>query len=172
MDIGEAFIGAGVNAAHVNSLLGPRSGPVGTAWATAIATPTTGHAPFMCVYEVGVPVHPPTLFVNKAQVANDRHGTLTWGAAQAGVAAGVTNYVNHTRWTDDRVLLFDGLPYHADELVVICAVWVNPEADDEELVFANNAAATEQALEVGSGYRPRPEAEGAAPSNPYFRTGD
>ena len=36
-----------------------------------------------------------TLFVNKATVdpANDKHARLTWGAAQAGVAAGVTNAV-------------------------------------------------------------------------------
>jgi len=36
---------------------------------------------------------PMTLFVNKATVdaANERHGRLTWGAAQAGVAAGVMN---------------------------------------------------------------------------------
>ena len=46
MQIGEAFVGKGVNAAHVNTILGAREGPVGTAWATALATPSAGHAPF------------------------------------------------------------------------------------------------------------------------------
>ena len=39
MQIGEGFAGDGVNAAHINTVLGPKDGPVGTAWATALATP-------------------------------------------------------------------------------------------------------------------------------------
>ena len=38
MFIGESFVGDGVNAAHINVVLGRRDGPVGTAWATALAT--------------------------------------------------------------------------------------------------------------------------------------
>ena len=41
----------------------------------------------------GLPVQPPTLFVNKAPIDSELHGTLTWGAAQAGVAAGVADAV-------------------------------------------------------------------------------
>ena len=37
--IGESFVGEGAEAAHVNTVLGGRDGPVGTAWATALATP-------------------------------------------------------------------------------------------------------------------------------------
>ena len=36
MLIGESFVGDGVNAAHINVVLGRRDGPVGTAWATAL----------------------------------------------------------------------------------------------------------------------------------------
>jgi len=93
VQIGEAFVGDGADAAHVNTILGERSGPVGTAWATALATPTAGHAPFVAVLQPGLPVQPFTLFVNKAAIAGDAHGTLTWGAAQAGVAAGVADAV-------------------------------------------------------------------------------
>src|SRR5256885_2123915 len=74
-------------------MLGDKGGPVGAAWATALATPRAGHAAFVVVAAPNVPVKPMTLFVNKATVesANERHGRLTWGAAQAGVAAGVTS---------------------------------------------------------------------------------
>ena len=37
MQIGEGFSGDGVNAAHINSMLGAKDGPVGVAWATALA---------------------------------------------------------------------------------------------------------------------------------------
>ncbi len=86
MFIGESYIGEGAEAAHVNTIFGERSGPVGVAWATALATPSAGHTPFVAVVIPGLPVKPMTLFVNKAPIAGDEHGTLTWGAAQAGVA--------------------------------------------------------------------------------------
>ena len=161
MEIGESFVGDGAEAAHVNTVLGRRDGPVGTAWATALATPSTGHAPFLCVLAPGVPVQPATLFVNKAAIAGDRHAALTWGAAQAGVAAGVRDYV--------------GAHHPAvDQLVLICAVWVDPAAADEELVYANNRTATFQAIHAGAKHLPRLADVLAAretPSNPYFRRG-
>ena len=161
--IGEGFSGAGVNAAHVNTVLGEKSGPVGAAWATALATPRAGHAAFVVVAAPNVPVKPSTLFVNKATVdaANERHARLTWGAAQAGVAAGVTNA--HRK----GVLRADD----ADELVLLVAVWVNPEADDEEAVYANNAEATLAALTAGRDDLPsvRTVLDVGEPRNPYFR---
>lgn len=41
-DSGAVLIGAGAEAAHINSVLGHRSGPAGTAWATALAQPSLG----------------------------------------------------------------------------------------------------------------------------------
>ena len=45
IEIGEGFHGDGANAAHINTVLGLREGPVGTAFATALAQPTPGHVP-------------------------------------------------------------------------------------------------------------------------------
>ena len=165
MKIGEGFVGNGANAAHINVVLGPRDGPVGTAWATALATPREGHVPFVAVAQPNIPVVPFTLFVNKAAIANDRHGELTWGAAQAGVAAGVG--LAHQAW------MFDGNPEYVDSLVLIVAVWVNPSADNEEAVFANNRDATFAALQQARDAGPdigQALAAMANPSNPYFRT--
>ena len=47
MYIGESFIGEGAEAAHINTVLGDRAGPVGVAWGTALATPRTGHTAFV-----------------------------------------------------------------------------------------------------------------------------
>jgi 5,6,7,8-tetrahydromethanopterin hydro-lyase len=173
MDLGESFVGEGTAAAHVNTVLGPRHGPVGAAWATALSTPTAGHAPFMCILQPGVPVQPPTLFVNKAAIAGDPHGRLTWGAAQAGVAIGVHEFVSAGQGSG--VVLSDGRTHELEGLVLICAVWVDPAATDEELVHLNNALATRQALEVGSGHRKWPDpvcldSGTVEPANPFFRT--
>ena len=134
--IGESFVGEGAEAAHINTVLGHRTGPVGTAWATALATPSAGHAPFVAVLQPGVPVKPLTLFVNKAAIVSDEHGTLTWGAAQAGVAGGVADAV-----AEGIITAPD-----AEDFVLIAAVWVNPAARDAELVYANNRAATKAAV--------------------------
>ncbi len=76
MQLGEAFVGSGTEAAHINTVLGERDGPVGTAWATALATPREGHVAFVVIAQPNVPVQPMTLFVNKATIANDAHATI------------------------------------------------------------------------------------------------
>jgi 5,6,7,8-tetrahydromethanopterin hydro-lyase len=164
MQIGEGFAGTGVDAAHVNTVLGAKDGPVGVAWTTALAMPRVGHAPFVVVVRPNIPVKPFTLFVNKSAIdseKNERHGRLTWGAAQAGVAAGVMAAAQQ------RVLRVDEL----ESLLLIAAVWVNPDASDEEAVYANNEAATLAALTAGHDSLPRAADVLAAgpPQNPLFR---
>lgn len=163
MQIGEAFVGAGAEAAHVNTVLGDRAGPVGTAWATALATPSSGHAPFVAVLQPGLPAVPPTLFVNKATIAGPDHARLTWGAAQAGVAGGVADALAAGTVDASEV----------DRLLLIAAVWVDPTAADDERLYANNREATARALAAGRAGTPTAadvEAERAAPWNPFFRS--
>jgi 5,6,7,8-tetrahydromethanopterin hydro-lyase len=146
----------------VNTVLGRRGGPVETAWATALATPRQGHVPFVVVLRPNMPVKPPTLFVNKADVRGDRHAALTWGAAQAGIARGVLDAVA------------DGVvpAGEVDELLLIAAVWVDWGAADEQEVYLANAEATMDALASSVEGRPAIEellALRSQPENPFFR---
>jgi len=116
----------------------------------------------MVVARPNMPVKPPTLFVNKAEIRGDAHGFLHWGAAQAAVARGVLESVA------------EGIvpPGDVDENVLIAAVWVDWAADDEEEVFSNNVEATRAALAAGAEGRPRLEellAVKSEPQNPFFR---
>jgi 5,6,7,8-tetrahydromethanopterin hydro-lyase len=161
MFIGESYIGTGAEAAHVNVVLGERSGPVGVAWATALATPSAGHTPFVAVVVPGLPAKPMTLFVNKAAIAGDEHGTLTWGAAQAGVAGGVADAVSEGILSEAD----------ADQNLIIAAVWVNPAARDADQVYANNRIATREALRAGVAGAPQLAEVLAArhrPFNPFY----
>ncbi len=161
MAIGESFVGEGADAAHINTVLGRRDGPVGTAWATALATPRQGHTPFVAVVRPGLPAKPMTLFVNKAPIASSAHGDLTWGAAQAGVAAGVADAV--------AAGVIDAAG--CDDLVLIAAVWVNPEAADAGLVYQNNREATLNALRGGAANTPQLGdviSASVQPFNPYY----
>jgi 5,6,7,8-tetrahydromethanopterin hydro-lyase len=143
-------------------VLGRKGGPVETAWATALATPREGHVPFVVILRPNLPVKPLTLFVNKASVEGDRHASLTWGAAQAGVAQGVLAAV-----ADEIIPAAE-----VDELLLIAAVWVDWAADDEEAVYENNLQGTRNAL--GSAAEGGPALEEllglqGEPQNPFFR---
>lgn len=161
VQIGEAFVGDGPNAAHVNTVLGPKGGPVETAWITALATPRRGHAAFVVAHQPSMAVKPSTLFVNKADIRGDRHAELTWGAAQAGVSRGIVAAVSAGVVPADAV----------GDLLLIAAVWVNWEADDAERVYEWNAEATRQALEAGAEGLPRIETllDAGPPLNAFFR---
>ncbi|MCU1543176.1 MAG: formaldehyde-activating enzyme [Microbacteriaceae bacterium] len=159
--IGESFVGEGVNAAHINTVFGDRDGPAGTAWATALASPSAGHVPFVAVLRPSLPVKPLTLFVTKAAPSGDEHGHHIWGPAQAGVAAGVADAVAEG-WIDASTV---------DNTVVIAAVWVNPGADDADTVYRNNRAATLTALRNGASGLPGLDEVLAAretPNNPFY----
>jgi 5,6,7,8-tetrahydromethanopterin hydro-lyase len=159
--IGEAFEGAGAEAAHINLILGPKN-ELGSAFALAAASPGPGHIPFQAVLKPNLPAKPATLFVAKAVLQGEQHELMTWGPAQAGVAAGIT----------EALLEGDLPPEAADDWVAIALVWVDPKAADAEAVYANNRAAARGAAvrAMRSGWPHREAlAEGVkSPSNPFF----
>ena len=80
---------------------------------------------------------------------------------QAGVAAGVTN-----------ALRKGILPEHdVDDVVLVAAVWVNPEADDEEQVYTNNAEAVLSALGAGHDALPSVRGDDHSPAGTWHATG-
>lgn len=136
MYIGEGFAGNGVNASHINIMIGPRNGVVGQAFSSSLASPSQGHCPFMVVIKPNVPAKPMTLYVNKAEISGELHGNATWGASQAAIAKAVT-----------EALLEGVLPAVAeDEWCIVTANWVNPGCNDIDEVYRNNYRACTQAI--------------------------
>ena len=138
--IGEGWSGEDPNGAHVNVVLARRGSATAAAAIGMFAHPTPGHAPVLvCVgrtqqeYE---PVWPPTLMMNKATALEERHQTITWGAAQLGIGQGVLDAVA------------DGLLEASGDLLVLVAVWIDPGAEDETAVREASRAATRKALDV------------------------
>jgi 5,6,7,8-tetrahydromethanopterin hydro-lyase len=138
--IGEGWSGEAPNGAHVNVVLARRGSATAAAAVSMFAHPSPGHTPVLvCVgptqaeYE---PVWPPTLMMNKATALEDRHQTMTWGAAQLGIGQGVLDAVA------------DGLLEATGDVLVLVAVWVDPTAHDETAVRKANRAATRKAIGV------------------------
>ena len=116
--IGEGWSGEAPNGSHVNVVLARRGSPTFAAAISMFAHPAPGHTPVLvCVGETPgdyEPVWPPTLMMNKGTATDDRHQTITWGAAQLGIAQGVLDAVA------------DGLLETSGDLIVLVAVWVDP----------------------------------------------
>src|SRR4249919_1042547 len=136
--IGEGWSGQAPNGSHVNVVLARRGSPTAAAAISMLAHPSRGHTPVLvCVgptqaeYE---PVWPPTLMMNKATALDERHQALTWGAAQLGIGQGVLDAVA------------DGLIEVTGDLLVLVAVWVDADADDETALRMASRTATRKAL--------------------------
>ncbi len=138
--IGEGWAGIAPNGSHVNVVLAERGSPTFAAAVSMLAQPSPGHTPVLvCVGETPQeyePIWPPTLMMNKATATDGRHQTLTWGAAQLGIAQGVLDAVA------------DGLLEVSGDVVVLVAVWVDPQASDETAVRHANRLATRKAIGV------------------------
>ena len=91
--IGEGWGGMSPDGCHVNIVLARRGSPTFASAIGMFTHPAPGHTPVLCCigpsqqeYE---PIWPPTLMMNKATALDDRHQTITWGAAQLGIGQGV-----------------------------------------------------------------------------------
>jgi formaldehyde-activating enzyme len=136
--IGQAWGGLGADGSHVNVVLARRGTASAAAIMTAFTSPAPGHTPVLvCVgpdqpsYEAVVP---PTIMVNKATATEERHQTITWGAAQLGIGQGVLDAVA------------DGLLAPDLDTIVLVAVWVDPAAQDETAVRDANREAVRRAI--------------------------
>jgi 5,6,7,8-tetrahydromethanopterin hydro-lyase len=136
--IGEAWSGQVPNGSHLNVVVARRGSPTAAAIAGVLGSPRPGHAPFLACLSPGTVVRPMTVVINKSTIEGGSElGRITWGAAQLGIAQGVLDAVA------------DGLigAGEASELVILAALWVDPDAHDETAVKRANRDAMRVALE-------------------------
>lgn len=135
--IGEAWSGEVPNGSHINLVLARRGSPTAAAAAAVLASPRPGHLPILaCLKGAGTPVRPATIVVNKVTIDGDGLARMTWGAAQLGIAQGVLDAVAEG--------LLDAV--EAADVIVLVAVWVDPDAHDETAVRTANREATRAAV--------------------------
>src|SRR5690606_33865109 len=68
MHIGEALAGDGNEIAHIDLMIGSKDGPVGTAFATALATQSEGHNNLLAVLTPNLAVKPATVMITKVTI--------------------------------------------------------------------------------------------------------
>jgi len=134
--IGEALMGEGTEVAHVDLLIGDKDGPVGTAFANGLSNLSVGHTPLLAVIRPNLPPKPHTLLVPKVTVKNLEQVGKIFGPAQAAVAKAVADAVEEGIVPKDKI----------DDWVIICSVFVHPQAKDYRRIYHYNYGATKLAL--------------------------
>jgi 5,6,7,8-tetrahydromethanopterin hydro-lyase len=134
--VGEALVGEGNEVAHIDLVIGEKEGPVGTAFATALATPTSGHTPLLAVIAPNLQPKPVTLIIPKVDIKNMKQATQMFGPAQEAVARAVADSVAEGVIPKDK----------AEDLCIICGVFIHPAAEDNKKIYENNYAATKLAI--------------------------
>ena len=81
------------------------------------------------VLRPNVPVRPATLFVNKAEIGEEPHGTISWGAGEAGIAEGIREAIKAGALADQDL----------DSLAMIVSIWIDWAATDEAAVLRTRA---------------------------------
>ncbi|MFB0569241.1 MAG: bifunctional 5,6,7,8-tetrahydromethanopterin hydro-lyase/3-hexulose-6-phosphate synthase, partial [Nitrososphaeria archaeon] len=134
--VGEALVGNSPEIAHIDLVIGDKSGPVGTAFAQGMTNVSRGHSPLLAVIRPNLPSKPFTLIVPKVTVTDMEAVNRIFGPAQAAVAKAVADALEEGIIPKDK----------AEEWVVICSVFVHPDAKDYRRIYHYNYAATKMAV--------------------------
>lgn len=134
--IGEALTGDGNEIAHIDLMVGSKDGPVGVAFANALARQSEGHTNLLAVLAPNVAVKPATVMVTKVTIKGMKQAVQMFGPAQAAVAKAVADCVA------DGVIPKD----QAEDLVIVCGVFIHPQAEDDQKIYNYNYEATKMAI--------------------------
>ena len=148
MMIGEALAGDGNEISHIDLLMGDKDGPVGTAFAEALAGgQTAGHTNLMAVLTPNMLVKPATVLITKVTQKGMKQAVQMFGPAQAAVAKAVADSVAEGVIPKDK----------CEDWVIVCGVFIHPEAEDDTKIYDYNYEATK--LSIARAIKGEPSAD-------------
>jgi 5,6,7,8-tetrahydromethanopterin hydro-lyase len=134
--VGESLVGEGNEVAHVDILVGSKSGPVGEAFAHALVNQKEGHTNLLALVAPNLPAKPDTIISNKVTIKGAGQAVQMFGPAQAAVARGVVDSVREGVISEGDI----------DDLCIVCGVFIHWEATDDKKIFDWNYQATKEAI--------------------------
>jgi 5,6,7,8-tetrahydromethanopterin hydro-lyase len=136
MYIGEALAGDGNEIAHIDLLIGDKTGPVGVAFANALARQSEGHSNLLAVLTPNLICKPATVLITKVTIKGAKQAVQMFGPAQHAVAKAVADSVAEGVIPKSE----------ADNLVIICGVFIHWDAKDDAKIHKYNYEATKMAI--------------------------
>ena len=134
--VGEALTGEGNEVAHIDLLIGNKEGPVGVAFANALARQSQGHTNLLAVLTPNLICKPATVMITKVTLRGAEHVLHMFGPAQTAVAKAVA----------DSVAAGVIPKSEADNLVIVCGVFIHWDAKDDNKIYQYNYEATKLSI--------------------------
>ena len=91
--LGESLVGDGNEIAHIDLVIGSKSGPAGAAFCNALTNNKDGFTTLLAVVTPNLPAKPDTIMFNKVTIKGAKQAVQMFGPAQAAVARAVVDSV-------------------------------------------------------------------------------
>jgi 5,6,7,8-tetrahydromethanopterin hydro-lyase len=135
--IGESLVGEGNEVAHIDLIIGSKSGPAGAAFVEALTRNTDGFTTLLAVITPNLPAKPDTLLFNKVTIKGAKQAVQMFGPAQAAVARAVVDSVASGIIPKDK----------ANDYVVLVGVFIHWQAESDKKIFDYNYQATKESIQ-------------------------
>jgi len=134
--IGESLVGDGNEIAHIDLIIGSKSGPTGAAFTQALSRNTDGFTTLLAVVTPNLPCKPDTVLFNKVTIKGAKQAVQMFGPAQAAVSRAVVDSLESGVIPKDK----------ADDLCVLVGVFIHWEASDDQKIYDFNYKATKESI--------------------------
>jgi 5,6,7,8-tetrahydromethanopterin hydro-lyase len=158
--IGESLVGEGNEVAHIDLIIGSKSGPAGAAFASALSNQKDGFSTLLAVVTPNLPAKPDTLLFNKVTIKGAAQAVQMFGPAQAAVARAVVDSVTAGIIPKNK----------ADDYCVLVGVFIHWEAKDNQKIYDYNYQATKESIQRALANKPSVDeviAAAKTASHPY-----
>jgi 5,6,7,8-tetrahydromethanopterin hydro-lyase len=135
--IGESLVGEGNEVAHIDLIIGSKTGPAGQAFVNALSNNKDGFTSLLAVVSPNLPCKPDTLLFNKVTIKGAKQAVQMFGPAQAAVARAVVDSVTSGVIPKDK----------ANDYCVLVGVFIHWEAADDKKIYKYNYEATKESIE-------------------------
>ena len=135
--VGESLVGDGNEVAHIDLIMGPRGSAAESAFAHALTNNKDGFTSLLAVVAPNLLCKPATVLFNKVTIKGAKQAVQMFGPAQYAVAKAVADCV-----------AAGTIPIaQAEDLVIVCGVFIHPAAEDNAKILKFNYEATKLSIE-------------------------
>jgi 5,6,7,8-tetrahydromethanopterin hydro-lyase len=134
--IGESLVGDGNEIAHIDLIIGSKSGPAGAAFTNALSNNKDGFSTLLAVVTPNLPAKPDTLLFNKVTIKGAKQAVQMFGPAQAAVARAVMDSVSEGVISKSQ----------ANDLCILVGVFIHWQAEDDKKIYQFNYQAVKESI--------------------------
>ncbi len=134
--LGESLVGDGNEVAHIDLIIGSKTGPAGTAFCNALTNNKDGFTTLLAVVAPNLPAKPDTIMFNKVTIKGAKQAVQMFGPAQAAVARAVMDSVSEGVISKQQ----------ANDLCVLVGVFIHWQAEDDKKIYQFNYQAVKESI--------------------------